>query len=185
VRRSLLCDALPQPDPNALPPGSLDPPPFDPNQTTRQRYQAKIEGNSLCTTCHGSFASIGYVLESFDALGRYRTTEAVFDAETGAKLAELPIDSSADTHIDANDTTTTSNAAELNQKLIASQKVEACFAQKYFQYAARRDPTDASLDSCVILDLTSALKDPKVGIAGAFRRLAQYSSFFQRKVGPQ
>ena len=185
VRRSLLCDALPQPDPNALPPGSLDPPPFDPNQTTRQRYQAKIEGNSLCTTCHGSFASIGYVLESFDALGRYRTTETVFDAETGAKLAELPIDSSADTHIDATDTTTTSNAAELNQKLIASQKVEACFAQKYFQYAARRDPTDASLDSCVILDLTTALKDPKVGIAGAFRRLAQYSSFFQRKVGPQ
>src|SRR5450432_327779 len=146
VRRSLLCDALPQPDPNALPPGSLDPPPFDPNQTTRQRYQAKIEGNSLCTTCHSSFASIGYVLESFDALGRYRTTETVFDAETGAKLAELPIDSSADTHIDPMDTTPTSNAAELNQKLIDSQKVEACFAQKYFQYAARRDPPDASLD---------------------------------------
>lgn len=185
VRRSLLCDALPQPDPNALPPGSLDPPPFDPNQTTRQRYQAKIENNSLCTTCHSSFASIGYVLESYDALGRFRTTETVFDAETGAKLAELPIDSVADTHLTASDTTPTKTAAELNQKLVDSQKVEACFAQKYFQYATRRDPTDDSLDSCVIQDLTAGLKDPQVGLAGSFRRLAQYASFFQRKVGPQ
>ena len=27
IRRILLCDRLPQPDPNSLPPGSLDPPP--------------------------------------------------------------------------------------------------------------------------------------------------------------
>ena len=185
VRRSLLCDALPQPDANALPPGSLDPPPFDPNQTTRQRYQAKIEGNSLCTTCHGSFASIGYVLESYDALGRYRTSETVFDTETGAKLAELPLDTSADTELTADDTTPTTSAAELNQKLVASEQVEACLAQKYFQYATRRDPADDSLDRCVISDLTAGLKDPQVGLSGAFKRLAQYASFFQRKVGPQ
>jgi hypothetical protein len=185
VRRQFLCDVLPQPDPNALPPGSLDPPPFDSSQTTRQRFQAKIAGNGLCQGCHTSFAPIGYVLESFDALGRYRTTETVFDEKTGAKLAELAIDSAADAHLSADDTTPTANAAELNQKLVASQKVEACFAQKYFQYAARRDPTDGTLDGCVISDLTAGLKDPQLGIAGTFRRLAQYSSFFQRKVGPQ
>ncbi len=87
VRRSLLCDALPQPDPNSLPPGSLDPPPPSTAQTTRQRFQAKVDGKPLCQACHGGFSDMGYVLESFDALGRYRTTEKVFNEQKGALVA--------------------------------------------------------------------------------------------------
>ncbi len=79
LRRTLLCDPLPQPDPNSLPPGSLDPPKPSSAQTTRQRFQAKVEGNVLCQGCHGSFSDIGYALESFDALGRFRSVEQVFD----------------------------------------------------------------------------------------------------------
>lgn len=185
IRRSVLCDGLPQPDPNSLPPGSLDPPPPSTAQTTRQRFQAKIDGKTLCQTCHGGFSDIGYVLESFDALGRYRTTEQVFDEKTGAKIAELPIDTSATPKISADDATPVANAAELNQRLVASQKVEACMAQRYFEFAARRAATDGTLDTCVVQDLTAGLKDPAVGLGGAFRRLAQYASFFQRKVGPE
>src|SRR5690606_22828163 len=66
VRRAILCDDLPQPDPNSLPPGALDPPPFDASQTTRERFQQKIEGNGLCENCHLAFSPIGYVMESFD-----------------------------------------------------------------------------------------------------------------------
>ena len=89
---SILCDSLPQPDPNSLPPGSLDPPPPSTAMTTRQRFAAKVEGNGLCQTCHASFSNLGYVMESFDALGRFRTMEKVFDEQTGALLATLPID---------------------------------------------------------------------------------------------
>lgn len=185
LRRSVLCDPLPQPDPNSLPPGSLDPPPPSSAQTTRERFQAKVEGNGLCQACHGSFSDLGYVLESFDALGRYRTTETVFDEKTGKKLAELAIDTSAVTKIDAGDTRPVANAVELNQRLVDSQKVEACLAQRYFEFAARRTVTASTLDSCVVQDLAQGLKDPAVGLSGAFRRFAKYSSFFQRKVGPR
>jgi hypothetical protein len=185
VRRTLLCDPLPQPDPNSLPPGSLDPPVPSSAQTTRQRFQAKVDGNGLCQTCHGSFSDIGYVLESFDALGRYRTVEQVFDEKTGSKLAELPIDTGAMPKITPDDTSAVASAAELNQRLIDSQKVEACLAQRYFEFAVRRSASASSLDECVVQDLTRALKDPAVGLGGAFRRLARYSSFFQRKVGPR
>ena len=185
LRRSVLCDPLPQPDPNSLPPGSLDPPPPSSAQTTRQRFQAKVDGKALCQACHGGFSDMGYVLESFDALGRYRSTEQVFDEKTGAKVADLPIDTSATPKINADDTMPVANAAELNSRLVASQKVEACMAQRYFEFAARRAVSDATLDTCVVQDLAAGLKDPAVGLAGAFRRLAQYSSFFQRKVGPQ
>lgn len=185
LRRSVLCDALPQPDPNSLPPGSLDPPPPSTAQTTRQRFQAKVDGKALCQACHGSFSDMGYVLESFDALGRFRTKEQVYDEKTGEKLAELAIDTSAVAKILPDDTTPVANAAELNQRLVASAKVEACMAQRYFEFAARRAVSDGTLDTCVVQDLAAGLKDPAVGLSGAFRRLAQYSSFFQRKVGPQ
>jgi len=185
IRRSVLCDALPQPDPNSLPPGSLDPPPASTAQTTRQRFQAKVEGKALCQACHGGFSDIGYVLESFDALGRYRTVEQIFDEKSGAKLAELPIDTSAVAKVTPDDVTPVATATELNQRLLMSQKVEACMAQRYFEFAVRRAASDGSLDSCVVQDLAAGLKDPAVGLSGAFRRLAQYSSFFQRKVGPQ
>lgn len=183
IRRSVLCDPLPQPDPNSLPPGSLDPPAPSTAQTTRQRFQAKVEGKALCQTCHGGFSDIGYVLESFDALGRYRTTEVVFDEKTGSKLAELPIDTSAVAKITASDTAPVANAAELNQRLVASQKVEACLSQRFFEFAARRAVTADAQDACVVQDLTSALQDPALGLGGAFQRFAKYSSFFQRKVG--
>jgi hypothetical protein len=185
LRRSVLCDPLPQPDPNSLPPGSLDPPPPSSAQTTRQRFQAKVDGKALCQACHGGFSDLGYVLESFDALGRYRESEQVYDEKTGEKLAELPIDTHATPKVTGDDLVPVANPTELNERLIASQKVEACMAQRYFEFAARRAVSDATLDTCVVQDLAAGLKDPSVGLNGAFRRLAQYASFFQRKVGPR
>jgi hypothetical protein len=185
IRRNVLCDALPQPDPNSLPPGSLDPPPITAAQTTRQRYQAKIEGKSLCAGCHDQFAAIGYVYESFDALGRYRTVEHVFDEKTGMKLADLPIDTSGVVHVTPGDERPVANAAELNQRLLDSGKVEPCMASKYFSFATRRAADPDSLDACALDDLAKILADPKGGIVGAFRRIALQDSFFARKVGPQ
>jgi len=185
VRRTLLCDPLPQPDPNSLPPGSLDPPMPSSAQTTRQRFQAKVEGKALCQGCHGSFSDIGYALESFDALGRFRNVEQVFDEKTGDKLADLPIDTVAVPQIIRDDLSPVGNATDLNQRLLASQKVEACLAQRYFEFAVRRTAGPRTLDECVVQDLAAGLKDPAVGLGGAFQRLAKYSSFFLRKVGPQ
>ena len=91
VRRSFLCDDLPKPDPAALPPGSLDPPPASATQTTRDRFGAKVK-SSLCQGCHSQFSNIGFVLEAYDSLGRYRTKEKIFDTQTGMLQAELPID---------------------------------------------------------------------------------------------
>jgi len=185
VRRHLLCDPLAQPDPNSLPPGSLDPPPLDAQQTTRERFQAKVEGNATCQTCHGQFSNIGFVLESFDALGRFRTSERVFDEQTGELLADLPIDTTFVTAIELDDETPVADAVELNERVIASKKVEACMAKKYFSFALRRTPSASSLDTCAVDDLAVALDDSEAGLAGAFKRIARHESFFLRKVGAQ
>jgi len=183
IRRHVLCDELPQPDPNDLPPGSLDPPPVDEAQTTRERFAAKVDGNGLCTTCHSGFSTIGYVLEAYDAVGRFRTQERVYDEQTGDLLAELDIDTTGLASITSTSDPEVSGPMELNQAIIDSGKVEACLAKGYFEYVARRAVETRSMDACAVEDLATVLGQTDGGLAAAFRGLAQGSSFTSRRFG--
>jgi hypothetical protein len=182
IRRALLCDNLPQPDPNSLPPGSLDPPPPSTAMTTRQRFQAKVEGNGLCQTCHGSFSNLGYVMEAYDSLGRFRTMEKVFDEQTGALLATLPLDTNTVPQVILGDMRPVTGPAELNQRVIESGKVEACLSANYFRYAWRREPARDSADACAYEAMRNSLASGGA-LAAAFRGLATATGFRQHKVG--
>jgi len=182
LRRSILCDNLPRPDANSLPPGSLDPPPVSTTLTTRQRFAAKVEGNGLCETCHASFSNLGYIMESYDALGRFRTMEKVLDEQTGATLATLPIDVTAIPQVILGDTRPVSGPAELNQRMLESGKVEACLSANYFRYALRRDPTRDSADACAYEAMRGSLSSGGA-LAAAFRGMAASISFRRHKVG--
>jgi hypothetical protein len=182
LRRAILCDNLPRPDPNSLPAGSLDPPPQSTAMTTRQRYQAKVEGNGLCQTCHNSFSNLGYVMEAYDALGRFRTAEKVYDEQTGALLATLPIDTSAIPQVVLGDMRPVAGPAELNQRIVDSGKVEACLSANYFRYALRRDPTADSADACAYDTMRAGLASGGA-LAAAFRAIATGDGFRQHKVG--
>ncbi len=181
IRRAVLCDDLPRPDPNSLPPGSLDAPPPSAALTTRQRYQAKVEGNNLCKGCHSSFSDIGYVLEAYDALGRFRTSEKVFDEQTGALVATLPIDTSASIDLTGAGASQVSGPAELNQRIVQSGKVEACLSANYFRYALRRDPLSDSADACAFENMRASLG--KGSLSDVFRSIALEAGFRRKKVG--
>ncbi|HET9934132.1 MAG TPA: DUF1592 domain-containing protein [Polyangiaceae bacterium] len=181
IRRAVLCDDLPRPDPNSLPPGSLDTPPPSSALTTRQRYEAKVSGNNLCKGCHSAFSNIGYVLEAYDALGRFRTSEKVFDEQTGALVATLPIDTNASIDLTGAGASVVSGPAELNQRILASGKVEACLSANYFRYALRRDPQGDSADSCAFENMRASLS--KGNLSEVFRSVALEASFRRKKVG--
>ena len=180
VRRSFLCDDLPKPDPATLPPGSLDPPPANATQTTRDRFGAKVK-SSLCQGCHSQFSNIGFVLEAYDSLGRYRTKEKIFDTQTGMLQAELPIDLVAAPRIMTEDQSNVNGPAELTQRIVDSHKVEGCFARQYFRYTYRRQEGDG--DGCMVQDLGTEVAKPSAGIRSAFTLIALQPSFRQRKVG--
>lgn len=182
-RKRLLCDPIASPDPTALPTGALDPPPFDPNKTTRERFAAKVVGGN-CQGCHTMFSDVGYILESYDALGRYRTQEKIFD-DKGVYVKDLPIDVSGVPGIEAGDTSRVNGPAELIRKVAASGKVEGCFAQNFFAATQRREFTAKTLDACAVDALTADLKNPDVTLADIYKRLALQSAFIVRKVGAQ
>jgi hypothetical protein len=71
------------------PPESVTPvaPELHPDLTTRERVSLQTSPDA-CQTCHGTINPLGFALEHFDAIGRYRQVEKVqpIDA-TGSYLA--------------------------------------------------------------------------------------------------
>jgi len=183
IRRAILCDDLEPPDPNSLPKGSLDPPPVSEELTTRERYQQKVEGNSLCNNCHKYFSNIGYTLEAYDSLGRFRSEEKVLDEETGELLATLPIDTVASVQIGDEPAANVDGPLALTQRILDSGKLEGCLSANYFRYALRRDPTPDSADACAFEKMRSGLEAPGTGLADVFRMIASEPGFRSRKVG--
>ncbi|MEO8052770.1 MAG: DUF1592 domain-containing protein, partial [Acidobacteriota bacterium] len=96
IREQLLCQNVPPPPPNVntnLPEASEDKP-----LTRRQRMLAH-EANPLCASCHRLMDPIGFGLESFDALGRYRQHETILiESATENRSADKKIDLALDTN---------------------------------------------------------------------------------------
>lgn len=174
VRRRVLCDELQSPP--ALPPDALAPPSPHPGLTTRQRFENKI-ANQPCAGCHVQINPIGYVLEQYDAIGRFRTQEKVLDETSGALLNTLPIDSSAVAAVLADDPSLISTGAELSDKVAVSGKAEACFARQYFRFTTRR--MESVADGCVLERMrTTAGGD----LQTALKQMALDPTFRTRKV---
>ncbi len=182
VRRRFLCDSLAAPDPTQLPDGALKPPPFDPNLTTRQRYDGKM--GPLCVGCHTQFNDMGYILEAYDSLGRFRTKEKVFD-ESGKYVKDLDLDLRGVPRVKFDDTSAVNGPGELMQKIVESGKAESCFAGSFFTFALRREAAEKTLDACTVDSLGAELRKPKASLAEVYKRLALQASFVVRKVGAQ
>ena len=70
VARSLLGRSLKQP-PDDVEPLTEE---FNPKMTTRQRVEHQTKATA-CMSCHGVINPLGFSLENFDAVGRFRKTE--------------------------------------------------------------------------------------------------------------
>lgn len=176
VRRRVMCEELPPPDPASLPPGSLDPPPVTDDQTTRERYEAKT-ADAQCQGCHAAINPVGFVLERYDAIGRLRDQEIVIDEATGEVLASLPIDSSATIQIGGG-TATIATGTELSEQVVASGQLEGCFARQYFRATLGRE--EAEPDACTIDFLTTTIREGS--LRDALRAIAEEPVFRSRKV---
>jgi hypothetical protein len=97
------------------------------------------------------FDGIGFALENYDAIGRYRTTEY-----------DKPIDSSGNLPLlsegNAVPGMAFANFVDLVDQLAEKPDVYSCFAQQYTSYAYGRDipQIDACVKSEIISDFTSA-----------------------------
>jgi hypothetical protein len=153
IRKTMLCDTIPPPPAGA----NAMPPELKPGMTTRESVEALTEvPGSVCITCHGTAINpLGFATEDFDALGRFRTAQTLFDANgniTGTKA----VNTTTVPQVSYGDPATISSPGELMNLMAASSKIEACLARNFFRYTYARWEAEAT-DGCALEDSRKAL----------------------------
>lgn len=164
VRKNLLCTELPDP------PMDVDntPPEPDPKATTRQRFAQHREDPS-CAGCHSLLDPIGVGFESYDAIGRFRTTEN-----------GLPIDASGE--LTGTGSGTFSGAVEMAQKLSVSPEVRSCLQKQWFRFSLGR--FESAEDSCSLKALSEQFAAADYDVKALLLGLVTSDAFRYRKVEP-
>jgi hypothetical protein len=164
VRRRLLCQELPPPPPNA---GAV--PEVDPSATTRERFAQHTE-NAFCASCHQYIDGLGFGFEGFDAVGKYRSSEAGQPIDTRGELRDIE-GLGSDTRFEFD------SLAQLGAELAASDAAQSCFVRQMVRFS--RGYRETLADRCARLDLEQrfARADGEVGelmveiaVSKAFRR---------------
>jgi len=153
VRMGLLCDKIPPPPPEA----AATHVELSPTQTTREVVEALTQApGTSCSGCHTSLINpIGFATEGFDALGRARKVQTLFD-KFGNVIAERQVNTVTVPRIVPGDDRVANDARDVTRLLVESRKVEACFARHYFRFAFGRNET--ALDEPLIKALAEDAK---------------------------
>lgn len=176
IRTNVLCDEIPRPPGNA----NAIPPELSADLTTREVVEALTEGpaNAGCAACHENLINpLGFATEGFDALGRARTEQRLFDGD-GVSMGSKPVDTRVVPHVIIGDPTEVSGAAPLMEAIVSSGKLEACFARHYFRFSFGRFENLAE-DGCVLAQMEKSLLD--TGSIAAMLRGVALSEAFRSK----
>jgi hypothetical protein len=134
IRDAFMCRTIPPPpgDVNAM----LAEPPADAPLTKRDRL-AMHRANPSCAGCHALMDPLGLPLETFDAVGRFRTTER-----------GLSIDSSGEL-----DGKAVADSRGLGIAMSENTSVAECLVKRYYTYAVGHEERD--VDARVLSALAS------------------------------
>jgi len=109
-------------------------------------------GSGVCAGCHTrKINPPGFLTEGFDALGRERTEEKIFDS-SGNVIASLPVQTDAIPEVSPGDLRTLADAVELTRVMDETRIYHSCLATHYFRFSARR-PEAPEADGCMLSDL--------------------------------
>jgi Protein of unknown function (DUF1592)/Protein of unknown function (DUF1588)/Protein of unknown function (DUF1595)/Protein of unknown function (DUF1585)/Protein of unknown function (DUF1587) len=162
VREQLLCVALPPPPPGA----DANLPEPSPTKTTRDRMEMH-RTNPECASCHSLMDVLGYGFESFDDIGRHRTTENGIRVDDSGELIGTDSDGKFKGPI------------ELARKLAGSPQVQQCVTKQWFRYALGRIETD--LDSCTLESVYERFKKSDLRLPDLLMALVESDGFRIRR----
>jgi hypothetical protein len=174
VRNAFLCQQVGSPPANA----NTKTPVASGQETTRQAATDRTSGG-VCAACHTTIINPpGFLTEGFDALGRERAQERLYDAD-GNLVASLPIDTSAVPAVQPGDGRTMTSPAELAHAIDTSGLFHSCLARHYFRFAESRVEVPAS-DGCLLSKLESVARS-NAPLTDVLRTVARDPTFKARR----
>jgi hypothetical protein len=160
IRDRLMCAPLPPP-----PPGASDTKTDAKPKTTRE-YFTIVTSPPSCMGCHSVINPIGFGLENFDGIGKWRTTE------NGA-----PIDASG--QIDLGEGARAFvGASELGAALRESPKVQDCVTRQWFRFAYGHEETDGEIAG-VVKDVAARFRTEGLVLRALPRSLVDAEPFYR------
>ncbi len=129
IRERFLCDPVQLPPPSVNVDVDLPPQSKTPGACKIQRY-AEHRDNPACAGCHARMDPIGFGLENFDEVGRYRDHDK--------DRPECPIDGVGQ----LDEATTFHGAKELAGLIAQSPRLSACVGEYFMRFAAGRQLDD-------------------------------------------
>ena len=159
VRQQLLCQD-PPPPPAAVP----ELPDAPPTGSTMRELLEQHVSDPACSSCHLLLDPIGFGMENYDLVGRYRTRDGGAPIDASGELLSVPeIEDPA-----------FEGLRELSELLADSGAVDGCVTQQWFRFAMGRPIAES--DACTIEQLRGrgSMRELLVAIATseAFRHRA-------------
>jgi len=130
---------------------SLKPPPmaiefmddrFDPSLTMREKV-TELTRKPNCMGCHNTINPLGFSLENFDAVGRFRTSDN-----------DRPIDSVADYVAPDGRVLRLTGPRDVAEHAAASPEARRGFIRQLFQHTSKQGPAAYGPDTLTLLDKT-------------------------------
>src|SRR6266540_3764529 len=148
IREQLLCQHIPNPPPGVN--TQVPEPTAERPLARRQRMQSHVE-NPTCASCHRLMDPIGFGLENYDAVGRWRDKEAIEFEVPGPRgkpsntTIELPIEGTGEIAGLAN--SAFSEPKAIGRLLADSRACQECVVKQLFRYAFGRVETAGDRDT--------------------------------------
>ena len=148
IREQLLCQHVPNPPPGVN--TQVPEPTAERPLPRRQRMQAHVE-NPTCASCHRLMDPIGFGLENYDAVGKWRDEEVIEFEVPGprgrptTKTVTLPIDGKGEIAGLTNAAFT--EPRSIGHLLADSRACQECVVKQLFRYAFGRVETAADRET--------------------------------------
>ena len=114
-----------KPPPKAI---SLSDATFEPGLTMREKV-TQLTRDQACMACHATINPLGFSLEQYDGIGRWRQTEQ-----------NKPIDPASDFLDDQGRTVRLKGARDVAKFAVGSDLARRAFVRQLFEYTVHRDP---------------------------------------------
>jgi hypothetical protein len=167
IREALLCTDVPPP-PAGVDTSEMNIPP---TATAKERSELHRR-MPQCASCHAVFDPIGFAFEAYDAIGRYKTTDA----------SGKPIDTVGNLTGTEKLDGDFPNAIALMKKLATADEVRGCVTKMWMRFGLGRSE-DPREDAASLAAAVKAIKDSG-SIPDMLIALARSDAFRHQKVNP-
>jgi len=134
--------------------------------SNREKTEALVNQAASCKACHSDVINPpGYVLENYDAIGRWQTMDPL----------SAPIDATATVNFGDGKVKPIANAQQLMQELAATPKGQQSYAQQWVAFGYGR--ASNSNDQCVADQISAKLAATDYTILNVLADLTQTDSF--------